>query len=514
MAQYIEYLRKSQMDRDFEDLSVEETLKRHRKILDEFTRRKKLNVTVILEEVVSGESLSSRPQMMKALELINTGEFDGIVCMDIDRLSRGSGLDTGYIMQVLQTNNCKIITPDKTYDLQNETDEQFADMKFMFSRFEKRTITKRLVNGRNTSASEGKYLGSTPPYGYNIYKLKGDKGNTLEINPEEARIVQMIFDLYTEQHLGFNAIAHNLDMLHIKARHGRKWEPTSVMNILTNPVYIGKIRWKYNVQEKKIIDGKLVKKRKANENYEIHDGLQEPIISEEQFNLVQELRTKRYHPSVNTSKEITNPFAEIMFCEKCGSIIKRNTHGKRKVRPRVKCKQEGKTCDCKGNVFEEVENAVVTEMRKWLNGYKLTLDTIEIKQDNSLEVALDMLQNQLDDLLEQQNNICELLEKRVYTVELFTKRNTALQKDIDQIKADIEDLNEQIFNQQKEQVVQNNIIPVTEYLLDSYERLTPREKNDIWKEVLEKITYYKEERGGEFRIVIYPKLPRNPSQTQ
>ena len=76
MAKYLEYLRKSQMDRDFENLSVEETLKRHRAILDEFTKSKKLNVTLVLEEVVSGESLSSRPQMMKALELISSGEFD------------------------------------------------------------------------------------------------------------------------------------------------------------------------------------------------------------------------------------------------------------------------------------------------------------------------------------------------------------------------------------------------------------------------------------------------------
>ena len=81
-------------------------------------------------------------------------------CIDIERLSRGSSLESGYIMQVLQTNNCKIITPSKIYDLQNESDEQFTDMKFMFSRYELKTITKRLVRGRNQSASEGKFVKS------------------------------------------------------------------------------------------------------------------------------------------------------------------------------------------------------------------------------------------------------------------------------------------------------------------------------------------------------------------
>lgn len=54
-------------------------------------------------------------------------------------------------MQVFQTNACKIITPGKTYDLQNESDEQFTDMKFLFSRYELKTINKRLVRGRNHS---------------------------------------------------------------------------------------------------------------------------------------------------------------------------------------------------------------------------------------------------------------------------------------------------------------------------------------------------------------------------
>lgn len=101
-----------------------------------------------------------------------------------------------YIMQVLQTNCCKILTPGKTYDLQNESDEQFTDMKFMFSRYELKTINKRLARGRNQSASEGKFMGSMAPYGYRTYKLPGVKGNSLLIEPQEAEIVRFIFDMY------------------------------------------------------------------------------------------------------------------------------------------------------------------------------------------------------------------------------------------------------------------------------------------------------------------------------
>ena len=189
MDLYLMYLRKSRMDTDYENVSVKETLSRHRTILENFCKAKKLHVAEVLEEVVSGESLYARPEMMRLLDMINTGMYAGVVRMDIERLSRGSSLESGHIMQVLQVNSCKIITPGKTYDLQNDSDEQFTDMKFMFSRYELKTINTRLVRGRNQSASEGKFMGSMAPYGYRAFKLPGEKGNSLCIEPEEAKVV-------------------------------------------------------------------------------------------------------------------------------------------------------------------------------------------------------------------------------------------------------------------------------------------------------------------------------------
>ena len=73
MDLYLMYLRKSRMDTDYETVSVKETLSRHRTILEDFCKAKKLHVVEILEEVVSGESLYTRPEMMRLLDMINTG---------------------------------------------------------------------------------------------------------------------------------------------------------------------------------------------------------------------------------------------------------------------------------------------------------------------------------------------------------------------------------------------------------------------------------------------------------
>ena len=251
------YLRKSRMDTDYEEISITETLSRHRITLEKLCKSKRLHVDEVLEEVVSGESLTARPQMMRLLEMVSTGAYAGVVCMDIERLSRCSSMESGYIMQILQVNGCKIVTPGKIYDLQNESDEQFTDMKFMFSRYELKTITKRLVRGRNQSASEGKFMGSMAPYGYRAYKLPGEKGNSLMVIPEEASVVRMIFGMYGLQGMGYNAIAYRLNDMHIPARKGQ-WSQTSVANILTNESETDLLRQKSDGNQRKRAAAELI----------------------------------------------------------------------------------------------------------------------------------------------------------------------------------------------------------------------------------------------------------------
>ena len=490
------------MDRDFDELSVEETLARHRNKLAEFTKARKLNVTTILEEVVSGESLSSRPEMLKALELINTGQYAGIVCMDIDRLSRGDSMDSGYIMQVLKLNNCKIITPDKTYDLENDSDEQFTDMKFMFSRYELKTINKRLIRGRATSASEGKYIGSTPPYGYEIYKLLGVKGNSLRIVPEQAKVVQFIYDLYTEHGLGYGKICRELDKIGIEASYPlQRFDRHAIERILKNPVYIGKIRYRFKPTQRVMVDGKIKKKRVRNrEGYELHDGLHEPIISEAQWNKVQEARKTNLPVTINY--ELCNPFSRIVKCGKCGKTIIRRTTSSTPKKYRLSC--PNRNCDLRSIFLTPFEEAVVTEMTDWLKKYKIQIDNNSLQTDNTLSDLLSVTEKQLADAVAQQEKICGFLETGVYTVQMFQQRNTKLQEDIDKLTTTKNNLLEEIKKLESKNPTE--IIPKVQHLLDDYDIMTPQQKNDLWKEVVDHIDLIAEPKAKDFHIRIYPKL--------
>lgn len=505
MDLYIMYLRKSQLDRDFEDVSVEETLKRHEKTLTEFCNNNNLAVDIVLKEVVSGESLTARPKMLELLELVNTGKYAGVICMDIDRLSRGSSMDSGYITQVLQVNECKIITPSKVYDLNNDQDEQFTDMKFMFSRYEHKTITKRLVQGRNDSAAEGKFLGSVAPYGYEKLKLKGEKGCTLKIKPDEAEVVRMIFKWYTEEQMGYHAIAHKLNELHIPPMKSETWSWKSVSNIINNPVYVGKMAWGRVKQKKTFVDGKLVKKRSKADSHEVYDGLQEAIIDEDTWGRCVVVRSERYIPPLKVGKELTNPLATLVMCGNCGRTLAKNVPSKKQnTAPWYWCRNRcgGRTIKC-----DVVEEAVLKEMKSWLHDYIIQIVADIPKNDNRYQNALEMVQSKISELIKQQDHLCDLLEKEVYSPDLFNRRNAVIESELVQLKKDEEDLLSKIENQSQKETQAVNFIPSAQRLLDNYDKLSVKEKNMLWKEVLEKVTVFRSQ-SDEISIQIYPRLPQ------
>ncbi len=119
----------------------------------------------IYPEVVSGETIASRPQMQALLHDLEAGLWDAVLVMEVPRLTRGSQIDQGIIANAFKYTHTLIITPEKIYDPNDSADEDMLDFGMFFSRFEWKAINKRQQAGRRASSKEGKYIGSIPPYG-------------------------------------------------------------------------------------------------------------------------------------------------------------------------------------------------------------------------------------------------------------------------------------------------------------------------------------------------------------
>ena len=227
------YLRKSRADDSGED--IDETLRRHEETLREFADKQHMCITGVYREVVSGDSLYARTEMLRLLQDIEGGRCQAVLCMDIDRLGRGSMSDQGIILDAFKGNDVKIITPRKIYDLNNELDEEYTEFETFMARRELKSIKRRLQRGIRKTIEEGGYIANAP-YGYT--KTKVDKKPTLKIQEEEAAIVRIIYDMYVNRGMGCQTIADAVNAMGAKPHRAAAFGRTSIMHILKNPTFL------------------------------------------------------------------------------------------------------------------------------------------------------------------------------------------------------------------------------------------------------------------------------------
>lgn len=192
-TEYCIYLRKSRADLEAEARGEGDTLARHRRTLTELAAARGLPVGAIYEEVVSGDTIAARPQMQRLLKEVEAGMWRGVIVMEIERLARGDSIDQGVVARAFKYSETLIITPFKTFDPNNEYDEEYFEFGLFMSRREYKTIRRRLNAGVQAARREGKYTAGQPPFGYDKIKLKGEKGGSLVPNPQTAPIVQDVF---------------------------------------------------------------------------------------------------------------------------------------------------------------------------------------------------------------------------------------------------------------------------------------------------------------------------------
>ena len=315
------YLRKSRSDDPL--LSVEEVLARHEAMLDEWAEKylgEKIPEKNKYREVVSGETIADRPEIQTILKKIESPKIKAVLIVEVQRLSRGDLEDAGRIIKLFRFTNTLVITPQKSYDLHDEYDRDTFERELKRGN-EFLEYTKKIMGrGKLLSVSQGNYIGSVPPYGYEkAWVIEGKrKCPTLAIKEDEANVVRMIFDMFVNKNMGTPNIAHALDALHIPPAKGDHWSDATIKDILSNPHYIGKVKWNWRKIIPVVEDSEVIKTRPRKGDYMLFDGRHEAIISEELYNAAQNKKSK--NPRNRKTTNLVNPLSGILYC-KCGRAM-------------------------------------------------------------------------------------------------------------------------------------------------------------------------------------------------
>lgn len=490
------YLRKSRSDP--EDESMSETLARHKKTLLQFSKTNKLTITQIYEEVVSGDGLFVRPEMIKLLSDIENDKYDGVLCMDIDRLGRVDTKDRGIILDTFKTHDTRIITPRKIYNLNDELDEFSTEIQMLFARQELKKITQRLQQGVRRTVEDGYHVGE-PPYGYR--RIYVDKRPTLEICEEEAKVIRIIFDMYVNQNIGSYLIADKINSMGYKTRKNTPFSRNTVRFILQNPTYIGKIVWnkRKHIKKKNPTDKHRSELNPKNE-WIVSNGIHNPIIDKYTFDMAQEIRKTRSHPPSNTG-EIKNPFAGIIRCANCGQLMSRQTS--KKTGPRLLCTNNA--CN-KSITIDKVDIAIHNQLKSTLDKFKMQIKQRPTNMESNIKLISDdisSIKKQLSILEKQKESLHDLLEQGVYNIETFTHRGNIITNNIVKLKKMLSE-REKDLKKITSTPTKEKIIPTLQMLVDDYNNLTAIEKNKALKKIVDSIFYKRDKTAtkNEFSISI------------
>ena len=395
--EFIVYLRKSRTDDPL--LSVEEVLAKHEAILDEWCEKYlggKVPEENRYREVVSGETIQDRPEVQKVLKKIESPRYRFLLTVEVQRLSRGDLEDAGRLIKLLRFTNTIVVTPQKTYDLSDEYDRDAFERELKrgneFLEYQKKIMNR----GRLLSVSQGNFISSEAPYGYNkVWVMEGRrKCPTLAINEEEATIVRMIYNMYVNDDMGVHNICHTLDDLGVKPPKGDVWSPNGVRDMLRNITYTGKVLWNRRQTIRVVEDSEISKTRPRAKEYLVYDGKHDAIISEELFEAAQARQGNK--PRAKAKVKVKNPFAGIIYC-RCGKAMIMKEYAGNKCQPRLLCNGQVH-CNTGSCTFNEMIDFVCNILENSIADFQIKLAQESGDNQKLHEAMIKNLEKRLRDI--------------------------------------------------------------------------------------------------------------------
>ena len=360
---YILYARKSSESEDRQVQSIDDQVKR----LKDVASNLNLHIADILIESKSAKDPNKRPQFQKLLDMLQEGKAEGILCWQINRLSRNP-VDSGEIQWLLQKSIIKSIqTIDREY--RPEDNVLLFSVESGMSNQYILELSKNVKRGLQSKIEKGVYPG-IPPQGY----LNDKEDKTIVIDPERFNLVRKMWDLmltgyYTPpQILKIATDEWGYRTFQYKRKGNKTLSRSGIYKIFSNIFYTGDFE----------------------RNGEQHKGVHEPMITFEEFDRVQILLGRKGQARPQKQEFA---FTGFIRCGECGCLY--TAEKKKKV-----LKSTGET--------------------KYYTYYHCTRRKKDVDCSQRKHIREEVLEEQIDDVL---STITILPEFKDWAVEILNKQN-------------------------------------------------------------------------------------------
>ncbi|MEM1276837.1 MAG: recombinase family protein [Pseudomonadota bacterium] len=282
-------------------------------------------VNCFTDHAISGASMM-RPGIQMLMQEGAAGNFDVLYAEGLDRLSRDQE-DIAGVYKRLTFAGVKIVTLSE-----GEISELHIGLKGTMNQLFLKDLAQKTHRGLRGRAEQGK-IPSGLCYGYNVVKRLGSDGEPVrgerEINEDQARIVQRIFEEYADG-LSPRAIVAKLNEEGIPGPAGKGWSPSTLngnwrrgLGFLNNEMYVGQLVWNKVRYVKNPDTGKHVTRINPESEWVRHDMPELRIVERDVWDKVKarQIDSRRKTTHFGQARRPTYLLSHLLKCGCCGGGV-------------------------------------------------------------------------------------------------------------------------------------------------------------------------------------------------
>ena len=450
-------------------------------ILTDYVKRQGWHLAkTYVDDGYSGTNFQ-RPSFQNMIKDIENGLINCVITKDLSRLGRNY-LDCGLYLEVFfPEHNVRYIAVNDGVDTLNKSAMDITPFRNILNEMYSADVSVKIKSAYRARFQQGKFMGTTAPYGY--VKDPADH-NHLLIDDKVAHVVREIFDLALAGN-GIAKIRKHINKQHIlrpaayaveqgatgyeryfedNEENRYIWSENSVRGILRSPIYAGNL-----AGYKRIAANMKSKKRpsKLPEEWEVIPDTHEGIVTQEEFDTVQQLMTSRRREQ--NAGGFENIFSGVIKCADCGYAMRAASANRRKRPDIIDCVQY--TCNNYGRYGNVMCTAHSIEARDLFNAVLADINRFADMAVND-EKAVRAIERRLTETDQSRAKSLEKEKKKL------NKRLAELDRLFSSLYEDkvMERITERNFEMmsgkyQKEQLeIEARLKEVTETLNDSYEK--------------------------------------------
>jgi len=183
-------------------------------------------VGVLIDESASGKTLERRPQLARALSMLEADEADALLVTRLDRLTR-SVRDLGALLErYFGADRWSLLSVAENIDTSTAGGRLVLNVLGSVAQWEREAIGERVSAAIRHKQSKGEYIGGASPFGFRVIEGK------LEAHGDERAIIEEAKRLHEAGRLSLRKIAAKLESRGLVSRDGRRFHAMQIKRML------------------------------------------------------------------------------------------------------------------------------------------------------------------------------------------------------------------------------------------------------------------------------------------